>query len=71
MPLVFLSDGDDEPEVRPHELVQRVVLALLDTLREVHLLLRLQKRDLPNLLEVLVQHALLARDVHSGVRVKG
>ena len=39
-------------------------LALLDALGEVHFLLRLQQGDLPDLLEVLVQHALLAGDVH-------
>ena len=46
------------------ELVQRELVTLLDLLREVDLLVGGQERDLPDLLEILVQHPLTAGDVH-------
>src|SRR5690606_21077715 len=62
--LVLLRDGDDEAEVGADELVEGRRVALFDPAGELDLLLGLEQGDLPNLLEVLVQHALLAGDVH-------
>src|SRR5690606_16446289 len=62
--LVLLRDGDDEAEVGPDELVERDLVALLDPACELDLLLRREQGDLPDLLEVLVEHPLGAGHVH-------
>src|SRR5690606_29672129 len=64
LPLVLLRHRDDEAEVGADKRVERRRVALLDPAGEFDLLLRLEQGDLPNLLEVLVQQALLAGDVH-------
>ena len=44
--------------------MERELVALLDLLGELDLLVGRQERDLPDLLEILVQHPLTAGDVH-------
>src|SRR5690606_29804039 len=64
--LVLLRHRDDEPEVGADELVQRLLIPLLDPLRELHFLLRSEQLNLTDLIEILVQHPLLSGYVHGG-----
>jgi hypothetical protein len=65
LPLILFGDRHHEAQVGPHEAMEGLGVALPDALGEVDLHGRRQERNLADLLEVLVQHALLAGDVHA------
>src|SRR6056297_1813493 len=61
--LILLRHGDDEAEVRTHELVQRLFLALADELGQACLLGTVDQRVLADLLEVLVERSVPRRSL--------
>src|SRR5690606_6407189 len=69
--LILLCDGDDETEVCSSELVERLLVALLYASRQVYFFIWREERNLADLLEILIQHPLLARDIHRPISFLG
>src|SRR5204863_6672446 len=59
--LIFLRDADDEPQVRPHELVERFLITLANALRERDLVFPRDERIDADVAQVLIQRALFER----------
>src|SRR5690606_2886229 len=57
--LVLLGYGDDEAEVGADELVERFLIADADGLGQLHLVLAVEQRVRADLLEVLIEGALI------------
>src|SRR5439155_1526883 len=69
--LVFLGDGDDEPEVGADQLVQRLLVLRLDALGQRDLFLARNQRILADLAEVLIQRSLVERGALRRVQLHG
>ena len=72
--LVFLGDGDDEAQVALHELLERILVAGANLLRELDLLRSLEERIGADLVEVLVEDValgLVRSDPSGGARGGG
>jgi len=69
--LVFLGHRDDEPEVRAHQLVQRLRVALLDPLGQRHLFLAGDQRILADFPQVLVERSLVERGSFRRIQLHG
>src|SRR5262245_2934086 len=65
---VALRDGDDQPKVRLDHVLLRRHVAALDELRERHLLVGRQERDLPDLAQVQAQR--VERGLHREIELR-
>ena len=57
--LIFLGDRHDEPQIGAHELVERLRILLLDSLRERDFFFSRYQRILADLPQVLIQRSLV------------
>src|SRR5690606_14719815 len=69
--LILLCDGDDETEVCSSERVERLLVALRYASRQVYCFIWREERNLADRLEILIQHPLLARDIHRPISFLG
>src|SRR5256885_2375765 len=69
--LILLRDRHHEPEVGAHQFVERLRVALLDSLSERHFLLTGDQRVLADLAEVLVERSLVEGGPFGRVQLHG